>query len=158
MTGNTLHASAVALPQGGVLLLGAAGSGKSSLAALLIAQHQGQLIADDRVCLAPDTSARHGDRGARLKASPPDKLTGLLELRGLGIATYPFAPAIIDLAVNLVPRQDVPRIADAQFFSHEGARVPLIALNAFDTATAVTILQALKYLPQGGFNGDGLYL
>ena len=51
MTGEHLHASAVKLHAGGVLLLGASGSGKSSLALHLIDHYGGQLIADDRVCL-----------------------------------------------------------------------------------------------------------
>ena len=51
LTGDTIHASAVKLPLGGVLLLGSSGSGKSSLALQLIDHYGGQLTADDRVCL-----------------------------------------------------------------------------------------------------------
>ena len=81
MTGESFHASAVKLHPGGVLLLGASGSGKSSLAVHLIDHYGGQLIADDRVCLTVNDK--------RLHAAPPDNLAGLLELRGLGIITMP---------------------------------------------------------------------
>ena len=46
------HASAIALPQGGVLLLGDSGSGKSSLAYRLLRHYGGQLVGDDYVDIA----------------------------------------------------------------------------------------------------------
>lgn len=80
MSGLTLHASAVAIGGAGLLITGAAGSGKSALAAELIARGAG-LIADDRVALARDEG--------RVLLSPPGSIAGLLELRGIGIVRLP---------------------------------------------------------------------
>ena len=109
MKAKSIYASAVKLAQGGVLLLGPSGSGKSSLAVHLIDHYGGQLIADDRVCLTVTDT--------RLHAAPPDNLAGLLELRGLGIITMPHQNAVIDLAVELVARKQVPRLAKADSFT-----------------------------------------
>lgn len=144
-----LHASAVKLPAGGVLLLGPSGSGKSSLAMQLIDHYGGQLIADDRVCLS--------ENGASLEAAPPDNLAGLLELRGLGIVTMAYQTADINMAVELVARADVPRMAAADFFTHAKINVPLMRLHGHDAASAATIARALSRLPQDGFSRDGVY-
>ena len=149
MTGERLHASAVKLQAGGVLLLGASGSGKSSLALHLIDHYDGQLIADDRVCLSVNDS--------RLHAAPPDNLAGLLELRGLGIITMPHQNAVIDLAVELVARARVPRLAEADSFTHQSTQIPLIRLHGHDAASAATIARALALLPKDGFSPDGIY-
>jgi serine kinase of HPr protein (carbohydrate metabolism regulator) len=146
---GTIHASAVKLPAGGVLLLGPAGSGKSSLAIQLIDHYGGHLIADDRVCLSVS--------GTSLEAAPPAHLAGLLELRGLGIVTMAHQIADINMAVELVARADVPRIAAANFFTHAAINVPLIRLHGHDAASATTIARALALLPQDGFSPDGVY-
>ena len=146
---DTLHASAVRLKAGGVLLLGAAGSGKSSLAMHLIDQYGGQLIADDRVELTVSD--------ARLRAAPPENLAGMLELRGLGIVTLAYCAAPLDLAVELVARADVPRLAEPFFFTHQTSKLPCIKLHGHDVASAAIIARALAVLPQNGFSPDGVY-
>jgi serine kinase of HPr protein (carbohydrate metabolism regulator) len=149
MAGERLHASAVKLHAGGVLLLGASGSGKSSLAVHLIDHYGGQLIADDRVCLTV--------KDTRLHAAPPDNLAGLLELRGLGIITMPHQNAVIDLAVELVARARVPRLAETDSFTHQSVQIPLIRLHGHDAASPATIARALALLPTDGFSSDGIY-
>lgn len=147
---ETHHASAVLLPAGGVLLLGPSGSGKSGLAAQLIQNNDAKLIADDRVALK-----RHA---TKLIARPPSSLTGKLELRGLGIVAMPHIDeAEIVLAVDLVARGDVPRVAAENHFAHDGVAVPKLALCAFDIATPAAITHALAHLPTIGFNADGVY-
>lgn len=77
----------------GVLLIGESGAGKSDLALRLIACGA-ILIADDRCDLFVV--------GNELRARVPQPLRGLLEIRGLGIATLPFREeAAIRLAVRL---------------------------------------------------------
>jgi hypothetical protein len=96
----TIHASAVLVGARAVLIRGAAGSGKSSLAlALIRASESGtlpfaRLVGDDRV----HVEAAHG----RLLVRPHESLAGLIEVRGLGIRRLPFEPlAVVGLVVDL---------------------------------------------------------
>ena len=147
---SALHASAVALPDGAVLLTGAAGSGKSSLLARLIDSHGGQLIADDRVEITVD---KH-----QLIASAPSALQGLMELRGLGIIRRPtIAAQKIDLVIALVAREEVPRVAEADYFEMQGIKIPRLKCHAFNMATPIIICEALTHLPRGGFQKTGQY-
>ena len=83
-----IHASAVLVGARAVLIRGAAGSGKSSLAFALVR------AGDDRV----DVEAAHG----RLLVRPHAALAGLIEVRGLGIRRLPFEPvAVVGLVVDL---------------------------------------------------------
>ncbi len=103
--GQTEHATAVFVADRGVLIRGAAGSGKSSLALALIdgTHDDSTLVADDRVLLTVE--------GGALLAEPPDALAGLLEVRGVGIVRRPFiAPVPIWLVVDLLPLADCPRL------------------------------------------------
>ncbi len=97
---TTIHASAVLVGARAVLIRGAAGSGKSRLAfALLRAGESGafkfaRLVGDDRV----HVEAAHG----RLLVRPHATLSGLIEVRGLGIRRLPFEPlAVVGLIVDL---------------------------------------------------------
>lgn len=77
-----LHATCVALGPVALLLRGGSGSGKSRLADLLVeaARLRGnfaQVIADDRTLVRP--------LGTALLASAPAPLSGLIEVRGLGV-------------------------------------------------------------------------
>lgn len=74
--GTILHASCVAVWGRGALILGASGSGKSSLALTMMAVGA-TLIADDRVCLTR--------QGPSIIASAPAPLAGLVEARGIGL-------------------------------------------------------------------------
>jgi serine kinase of HPr protein (carbohydrate metabolism regulator) len=101
----TVHASAVLIGERGVLIRGAAGSGKSSLLLGLLSGWPATtwLIADDRVIL----TAAHG----RLVAAAPAPLQGLLEIRGQGIVRLPFvSPARLDFVVDLLPPANCPRM------------------------------------------------
>lgn len=96
----TVHASCVRIGDRGVLIRGASGAGKSHLAFALILAGRGglappvELVADDRVFLSR--------RGARLFASAPHNLAGLIEIRGLGLRRLAFtAEAAVDLVVDL---------------------------------------------------------
>ena len=88
-----LHGSVVDWSGLGVLLLGASGAGKSSLALRLMALGA-DLVSDDRVLLR--RCAEH------LVAEAPQPLRGLVEARGVGILRVPYSEAArIVLAVDL---------------------------------------------------------
>ncbi|AWB47397.1 serine kinase [Gemmobacter aquarius] len=86
----TLHATCVAVGETGVLIIGPAGSGKSSLALALMA-YGAVLVADDRTVLTRD--------GADLVASCPPAIQGMIEARGLGLL---HAEARVGVAIGLV--------------------------------------------------------
>jgi len=95
-----LHASSVAVAERGVLIRGASGSGKSSLALQLIALG-GVLIADDRTIAIRD--------GDCVTLDAPDTIRGRIEARGVGIIVAPNAgptPAmlIVDMDGPAAPR------------------------------------------------------
>ncbi|WP_040850329.1 HPr kinase/phosphorylase, partial [Nitrospirillum viridazoti] len=73
-----VHATCVSVGGAGVLLRGASGSGKSDLALRLV-DAGALLVADDQVALAADPTA------TLLTATAPERLAGLIEVRGLGI-------------------------------------------------------------------------
>jgi serine kinase of HPr protein (carbohydrate metabolism regulator) len=106
MDTKTLHASAVLVGSRGVLIRGASGSGKSSLALALI------FGGDDAVLIADDCVGVLASEG-RLIATAPPAIAGRLEVRGVGIIGRPHvSPAAIDLVVDLLPLAECPRIPD----------------------------------------------
>ncbi|PNG27183.1 HPr kinase/phosphorylase [Methylocella silvestris] len=106
-----LHASAIVIQEAGVLICGASGAGKSSLALALIqtATNAGlfaRLVGDDRI----KASAHHG----RLVARGHKAILGRIEQRGVGILERPYSSAaVIRLIVDLVPLEEAPRIPEA---------------------------------------------
>jgi len=106
----TIHASAVLVGARAVLIRGPSGSGKSRLAlALIEAARSGRiafarLVADDRAHVEP----AHG----RLLVRPTPALSGLLEVRGLGILRLPYeGAAVVGSAVDLAAA-DTGRLPD----------------------------------------------
>jgi HPr kinase/phosphorylase len=100
MDGASIHASAVMVGDRAVLIRGPSGSGKSRLAFdLILCGRSGQLppavlVGDDRVHLATV--------GGQLLVRPAPALTGLIEVRGLGIRRCDHVEqAIVGLIVDL---------------------------------------------------------
>ena len=109
MSGDAnVHASAVLVGERGVLIRGASGSGKSSLALGLIAADPAAtwLVADDRVDLARSA-------GGRLLASVPASLAGLIEIRGQGIFRVRSSPVVVRLVVDSCRPPSCPRLPAA---------------------------------------------
>ncbi|WP_132251007.1 HPr kinase/phosphorylase [Methylobacterium segetis] len=109
---TTVHATCVVVGEGGILIRGAAGAGKSSLALGLLdrAEREGlhaQLVGDDRIRI----ERHHG----RLVARPHPAIVGLIEVRGLGLRTVPaLDAAILRLVVDCVERAErLPEPAEA---------------------------------------------
>jgi serine kinase of HPr protein (carbohydrate metabolism regulator) len=127
----------------GVLLLGDSGAGKSDLALRLIGRGA-KLVADDRTELSVE-------RG-RLIARAPKSISGLMEVRGVGIVEMPHAAsAHIVLVVDLAGK--VKRLPERQRFAPpkglqlaQKARPFLIALRAFEESAPDKILAAVAAL------------
>ena len=119
MSSALVQASCVAIGGRALLIEGAPGSGKSSLALALI-DRGAVLIGDDGVQL----EAKDG----RLYASPPPNIAGLLEVRNLGLLTFPTATQVqVALAVRLDPAAE--RFIDTPDKArHCGMDLPLIRL------------------------------
>ena len=137
--GASVHASAVLVGDHAVLIRGPSGSGKSRLAfELILAGRAGQLppvvlVGDDRVHL--DTS------GGKLLVRPALGLTGLIEIRGLGIRRCDFADEaavglVVDLAAEDAERLPPPAALSIQL---NGVKVPRIPVAAGFSAFPLVI-------------------
>ncbi|MGB7244908.1 MAG: HPr kinase/phosphatase C-terminal domain-containing protein [Sulfitobacter sp.] len=90
---TTLHASCVSYLDTGVLICGASGNGKSSLALQLMA-FGAILVADDRTIL----TAHQGI----LTAQAPPAIAGLIEARGVGVLQAETLPSVrVSLVIDL---------------------------------------------------------
>ena len=88
-----LHASCVSADGRGILILGPAGSGKSSLALKLMGLGA-DLVSDDRTFVMRESD--------RLIATCPDEIKGKIEARGIGLLKVtPVACAEVSLVVDL---------------------------------------------------------
>lgn len=117
-----LQASAVSIAGRALLIEGPPGSGKSSLALALIDRGAG-LIGDDAVTLQR--------QGGRLIASPPPNIAGLIEVRGVGLASLavaPPAPVALILAIGgPVPERLPPAPLPTRVLA--GVAVPVLAFD-----------------------------
>lgn len=115
-----LHqAGAVAIGGRSLLIEGAPGSGKSSLALALI-DRGAVLIGDDGVAL----EAENG----RLLASPAPATAGLIEVRGVGLIRRETA-ARVPAALILRLDPEAPRFIDApEWTERAGIALPLVRL------------------------------
>lgn len=105
------QATAVAIDGRAVLIEGPPGSGKSSLALALIDQGA-VLIGDDAVLLQVVEG--------RLLASPHPRVTGLIEVRNVGLVTMPVVAAV-PVALVLLLDRDAPRYVETAELVERGA-------------------------------------
>lgn len=92
-----VHASCVAVAGRGVLIVGASGTGKSSLALRMMALGA-ELVADDRVELY-----LHDDQ---VMAEPVPHISGLIEARGIGLLNAtPCAPVRLAYVLDMDQEQ-----------------------------------------------------
>lgn len=141
---ETVHGTCVALDGRAVLLRGPSGAGKSDLAYRLVTEEGGHLVADDRVSLAAgqDNLVAHAQEG----------WAGLLELRGLGIVTLEsMQSAPLVLIVDLVHRNEVPRLAEPRHETLCGHPLPVLRLHAFDVTAPAKVALAASVIPDKGF-------
>jgi HPr kinase/phosphorylase len=121
------HGTCVARDGAGVLLIGPPGAGKSDLALRLIGRGF-VLVADDQVEIA--------DR----IASAPEALSGLLEVRGLGIVRLPHvARADLKLVVSLTDHSE--RLPAP--LTHPTLGLPMVHLDPASASAADRVALAL---------------
>lgn len=112
------NVTCVAIGGRALLIRGAPGSGKSSLALALI-DRGGELIGDDGVTLER--------REGRLWAAPPPVTVGMLEIRNVGLVHLAATEAPLALVVRL--DRDAPRFVEqASVAELLGDHVPELAL------------------------------
>ncbi len=135
-----LHATCVAIAGRGVLLRGPSGSGKSDLALRLIDQYTDAiLVADDQA----DIMAQNG----ALYASPPPRIAGLLEVRGVGIVQMAHRERVrLYLLADLAPTGDIQRLPEPAYEEILGVRVARIALAPFEVSATAKLRQAVRLL------------
>ena len=135
MTKN-IHATAVDIDGKGVLLIGAPGSGKSDLAFRLIMNKNAVLIADDRVDIFVENGV--------LKATCPENIKGLLEVRGIGICKFPFHDSVeIKLVVQLEkPDTKIERLPNKETTSLMEKDIPLIRIHSWEASSPDKIIIA----------------
>ncbi len=124
----------------GVLLLGPPGAGKSDLLLRLL-DVGWSLVADDQVEIMAGA-------GNTLVASAPPALSGMLELRGVGVLRdVPVTPqAQLRLVARLVPREAVPRLPAPDRWHHAGHAIPAFALDPFATSAPAKLGIALDVI------------
>ena len=126
------HATVVEIDGRGVILRGPSGAGKTSLALELVQRCRTSgimavLVADDYTFLAADPAT------GRLSSTVPERIAGLVELRGFGIVELPvdrFKRATeLSLAVCLTEPGEAERVADpGRMLSLAGVQIPELAL------------------------------
>lgn len=134
LSGETHHASTVAIDGRAVLIGGPSGSGKSDLALRLL-DRGFKLVSDDRTLVRRD--------GEKLIASAPPTIAGKLEIRGIGIVDMETVENVpVALFVELT--SDIQRLPDE---NRErpilGVLVPLISIDAMSASAASKVALAL---------------
>jgi len=129
------QATCVMIGGRGLLIEGAPGTGKSSLALALI-DRGAVLVGDDSLLLEA--------RGMRLFAQPHPQTRGLIEVRNLGLVTMPVAK---EVAVALVLRLDpaAPRFVEKpEPFVLQSVMLPMLCLSPDSPVQALKAELALR--------------
>ena len=135
LSSETLHASCVAIGGRAVLIEGLSGSGKSDLALRLI-DRGAVLVSDDYTIVRRSTGT--------LTASAPPNITGLIEVRGIGLVALPFES---DVAVALLVSisDDVERLPDdSNTRLIAGIAVPLGLVKPLEASAPIKVEMMLK--------------
>ena len=137
LSGESVHASTVAIDGRAVLITGPSGSGKSDLALRLI-DRGFVLVSDDRTIVRRD--------GDRLLASAPPQIAGKLEIRGIGIIEMEAASDVpIALIVELTG--DIQRRPeDSRERPILGVALPLVTIDAMTASASSKAALALDRL------------
>ncbi len=108
---QNIHATCLVIADRGVLITGASGTGKTALALRLIESARSgglfaRLVSDDQLLVS--------DVGGKIVCRAPETISGLAELRGVGIVEMECEPAAVaHLRVNLLPAAEIARMPEA---------------------------------------------
>lgn len=132
----TVHGTSVSIDKTGILITGKPGSGKSSLALQLI-DRGALLVSDDQTIITHEND--------HLFLSPPPNIKGLVEVRGVGICTFPFEnKSRLSLCVELCEGEELERLPDPHFVEYHGVKIPLLKLNKKDPLGMIKVELKVK--------------
>lgn len=144
--GELIHATALVVGDRGIIITGASGSGKSSIANALIDRasagaRYATLISDDQ-CLLQAISGR-------LICTAPETLRGGVEVRGSGLHQVAFEPrAVIHLLVHLVEPAQAPRMQGNTHAHLQGVAITQLTLVAGEVESACRSIEAWLFKPE----------
>lgn len=147
--GGMLHASAVAVGERGLLISGAAGAGKTTLALEMIALGA-DLVADDRV-------VAERDRSGQLRLSAPPGIAGLVEVRGFGLTLLPARAGVALALIADLDEAASARLPDPRHRTLWGIACPVfLCKGKSGLAAALTcLLRAREWPGPECFAGSG---
>jgi serine kinase of HPr protein (carbohydrate metabolism regulator) len=130
LSSETLHASCVAIDGRAVLIEGPSGSGKSDLALRLI--DRGAVLVSDDYTIVRRTS------GKLLAGSPPN-ITGLIEVRGVGLVSMPFKSDVpVALIISLAEQVErLPNDPGTRMLA--GVAIPVADLTALEASAPIKV-------------------
>ena len=129
-----IHGTAVLKDGNGILLLGDSGAGKSDLALRLI-DRGAQLIADDQVlCRLQDSS---------VILQPPEKIAGLIEIRGLGVFTMPYTSAHLMMVLRCARPENIPRLSTHEYEAVLNREYPCFLVDPFEISSPIKVEKML---------------
>lgn len=136
MSKTNIHATCISYKENGILIIGPSGSGKSDLALRMMMNKGAELVADDRT----DIEEKFG----RLKASCPENIRGMMEVRGVGVCRFEPCPSVfVELVVELVPAgEKIERLPEQEKIEYCGVSVPKIRLHGFEISAIDKIILA----------------
>ncbi len=127
----TLHGTCIDVKGNGVLICGKPGAGKSSLA-LQLMDSGAILVADDQTLVGLENYA--------LIAQSPLSLKGLLEVRGVGLCSFPIQEkSQLKLCVEICETEELERLPEPLFIEYHTQKVPLLKLSKYDPLGAIKV-------------------
>ena len=124
------------------MIRGGPGSGKSDLALRLIDNGAAKLISDDRVDLSRE--------GETVIMSPPEKIAGLLEVRGVGVVCVQSDNQTpLRLVADLRPAAEIDRMPERKAEEILGVSVPVIDIYPFELSAPEKLRLALQIATGG---------
>ncbi|MBP6952104.1 MAG: HPr kinase/phosphatase C-terminal domain-containing protein [Alphaproteobacteria bacterium] len=131
MQQQPIHGTCVEINGKAVLISGKPGVGKSSLALQLI-DRGALLITDDQTLI-------NLTRDVLFVFAPPS-LKGLMEVRGVGICTFPYQEtAPLALCVDICDEKLPDRLPEPIFIEYYGVKVPCLKLIKNDPLGAIKV-------------------